>query len=105
MPPAWAPVMGATKTGLAEALDSMMWIIQVEYSSFSGNLEIRGYVKPSDTALTEGAILMGFADTMEEILDVLDQGGAELARFPEIVVSDNRDGLEMQVLLEIRDID
>lgn len=99
--PAWAPILQGSGS-LARALDELLWIIQVEYDHFGQDLVIRGYVKPDLSAVTEGQILQGFADSFQEVLEVLDQAGVDLARFDTHV--DAMDKLEMQVTLTIRDI-
>lgn len=96
-------VFSGCNTNLAAALDSLMWIVQIDYNGFSAGLTIRGYIKPRLFAFTEGEVLAGFTEDLEEILDVIDQAGFALASFPDVHVGD-RDGLEMRVCLDIREI-
>jgi hypothetical protein len=98
----WFPGGNGT-TNLTEALDSLMWIIQVDYEYFGQALVIRGYIIPPEGAVTEGQILDGFADRLEEILDILDQAGVELSAPPEVQLSNDGNGLKMQARFEAWD--
>jgi hypothetical protein len=100
--PSWAPCLPWGKSGLAAALDDMMWIVQVEYEHFGEGLVIRGYVKPAGPASTEGEILAGFTETVEEILDVIDQADLRVTKMS-TEIKGLRDGLEMQLDLTIQE--
>jgi len=99
--PSWAPCLPPGTANLARALDELMWVIQVERNYFGSGLEIRGCVKSKGE--TEGQILAGFLESLEEILDVLDQADMELCSFPEYTIDQpSGGGLRMQLCLTLK---